>query len=76
MMGPSPSMSSAVSDALTGFRRQQARLGAAAEKLAAGSGDFARNVIEMKSAETAAKVSVAVARTSLDMQASAIDLLA
>jgi len=71
----SPSMSSALSAAVTGFQQQYARLGAAAEKIATGEGDFVRNVVEMKSAETAATLSAAVARRVLDAQESVIDLL-
>jgi len=71
----SVTMSGALSAALTGIHQQYERLGTAAENIATGEGDFLRNVIEMKSAETALKVNVAVAKTALDMQESVLDLL-
>jgi hypothetical protein len=71
----SVTMSGALSAALTGMQQQYDRFGTAVENIATGEGDFLRNVIEMKSAETALKFNLAAAKTALDMQDAAIDLL-
>jgi hypothetical protein len=68
-------MSDALSVAVRSVGNQYARLGRAVERIASGEGDLAENAVELKSAELAARFSIAVAKTAMDMQAHTLDLL-
>jgi hypothetical protein len=68
-------MSDALSVAVRSAGSQYARMGRAVERIASGEGDMAANVVEFKSAELAARFSIAVAKTAMDMQDHTLDLL-